>query len=92
MWVTGGDGGVRRVRGGTALQRELLQITMRCRVRAGVHGEPSPCLSGSDRGEDSLLASRRMEDVQLQVKRTVLSNGGSPAVQIIYFEISTIET
>lgn len=57
-----------------------------------MHGEPSPSLSVSDRGDDSLLTNHSIEDVQLHVKRTILSNGSTPAVQIIYFEILTIET
>lgn len=47
--------------------RDALQLTVRCRVRADVHGEPSSSLSVSDRGDDSLLANHSIEDVQLHV-------------------------
>lgn len=56
---------------GTERYRDALQITMRCRVRDDVHGEPSPCLPVSDRGDDSLLANQSIEDVQLHAKHTV---------------------
>lgn len=75
-----------------SVEGRRLQITMRCRVRADMHSEPSLCLSVSDTGNDSLLASHSMEDVQIHVKRTIPFNGSTPAVQIIYFEILTIET